>query len=73
MLGQFEDTPTETMIQGVEERKRHLCYSGLTFKTTQFFIIQYYEITLKKVIRELQPQKDNEICCSNCKSTFTFI
>ena len=63
MLGKFESKPTINMINHVDESIRDLCYreNGITIKGAQFFMVQCYEITLEKVIKEGNPSKEKII------------
>ena len=63
MLGKFGSKPTDNMINHVDESIRDLCYrnDGITIKGAQFFMVQCYEKTLKKVIKEEKPSKEKII------------
>ena len=63
MLGKFESKPTINMINHVDESIRDLCYRGdkKTIKGAQFFMVQCYEKTLEKVIKEKKPSKEKII------------
>ena len=63
MLGKFESKPTDNMINHVDASIRDLCYrnDGITIKGAQFFMVQCYEKTLEKVIKEEKPSKEKII------------
>ena len=59
MFGKFESKPTNNMINYVNASIRDLCYrADGTIKGAQFFMLQCYEKTLERVIKEENLSKE---------------
>ena len=63
-LGSFSSKPTQKMINHVDNSIKYLCYRGSgELKAAQFFVLEYYDKTLKSIIKDLSEDKIIKYIC----------